>query len=162
MAHSKSVMTSALRERRWASARCYSRWYSGSGTFRTCRMDITHLLHQLYHSWLHNATTRGCCVVLLAARCGRHFPRVIVTGMLLQPGSQYPPSRIDTSPPPVAGYAVRPDGTRIATASAEGTIHTYVLSAEELVALARSRVTRSLTTLECQKYLHREACPEEP
>jgi hypothetical protein len=36
------------------------------------------------------------------------------------------------------------------------------VSTDELVALARSRVTRSLTTEECQKYLHVEECPDEP
>jgi len=31
----------------------------------------------------------------------------------------------------------------------------------ELIALAKSRLTRSLTTEECQQYLHLEDCPEE-
>jgi len=59
----------------------------------------------------------------------------------------------------LAGHTVSPDGTRIATASADGTIRTFVLSTQELVELARSRVTRSLTTAECQKYLHFDQCP---
>jgi WD40 repeat protein len=59
-------------------------------------------------------------------------------------------------------HALSPDGRRIATVSADGTIRTYVLSTEELVELARSRVTRSLTTAECQKYLHVDECPERP
>jgi WD40 repeat protein len=62
----------------------------------------------------------------------------------------------------LAGHDLSPDGSRVATASIDGTIRTYVLSTEELVDLARSRVTRSLTTAECQKYLHLEACPEGP
>jgi WD40 repeat protein len=62
----------------------------------------------------------------------------------------------------LAGHDVSPDGTVIATASSDGKIRTYVLSTEELVELARSRVTRSLTTAECQKYLHVEACPPVP
>jgi WD40 repeat protein len=61
----------------------------------------------------------------------------------------------------LGGHAVSPDGTRVATTSSDGTIRTYVLSTDELVALARSRVTRSLTTAECQKYLHLDECPEE-
>jgi WD40 repeat protein len=52
-----------------------------------------------------------------------------------------------------------PDGTRLATSSADGTVRVYLLNIEELIALARSRVTRALTTEECQKYLHVEACP---
>jgi WD40 repeat protein len=55
-----------------------------------------------------------------------------------------------------------PDGTRIATVAADGTLRTFVLSTDELVGLARSRVTRSLTTEECQKYLHVDECPAEP
>jgi WD40 repeat protein len=60
------------------------------------------------------------------------------------------------------GHALSPDGSRVATASADGTIRIFALSTEELVEVARSRVTRSLTTEECQKYLHVEACPERP
>jgi WD40 repeat protein/class 3 adenylate cyclase len=60
------------------------------------------------------------------------------------------------------GLALSPDGRRVATASVEGTVHIFALSTEELVEAARSRVTRSLTTLECQKYLHVEECPEQP
>jgi WD40 repeat protein len=55
-----------------------------------------------------------------------------------------------------------PDGTRIATVAADGVLRTFVLSTEELVSLARSRVTRSLTTAECQKYLHIDECPVSP
>jgi WD40 repeat protein/class 3 adenylate cyclase len=55
-----------------------------------------------------------------------------------------------------------PDGTRIATAAADGTLRTFVLSTEELISLAKSRVTRSLTTAECQKYLHVDECPVSP
>jgi WD40 repeat protein len=55
-----------------------------------------------------------------------------------------------------------PDGAHIVTADNDGTIRTYVVDTGELVALARSRVTRSLTTQECQKYLHVEECPERP
>jgi WD40 repeat protein/class 3 adenylate cyclase len=60
------------------------------------------------------------------------------------------------------GIAYSPDGTRIATGSNPGIVRTYVLDTEDLVALARSRLTRSLTTEECQQYLHVEECPERP
>jgi WD40 repeat protein len=58
--------------------------------------------------------------------------------------------------------AYSPDGTRIVTAASDGTMRTFVLSTEELVDIARSRVTRSLTTAECQKYLHLDECPVSP
>ena len=61
--------------------------------------------------------------------------------------------------------AFSPDGTRLATGSRgpkeRGLLRLYLLKIEDLMALARSRVTRSLTTDECQKYLHVEACPTE-
>jgi WD40 repeat protein/transcriptional regulator with XRE-family HTH domain len=59
----------------------------------------------------------------------------------------------------VGGVAFSPDGTRLATFSDDGTARIYVLPVEELVALAKTRVTRSLTTEECLKYLHLTACP---
>jgi WD40 repeat protein/DNA-binding SARP family transcriptional activator len=52
-----------------------------------------------------------------------------------------------------------PDGRTLATASLDGTVRVYVVSPEDLLALARSRLTRSLEPEECQKYLHQETCP---
>jgi WD40 repeat protein/DNA-binding SARP family transcriptional activator len=62
----------------------------------------------------------------------------------------------------VSGVAFSPDGTRLVTASNDGTARVYLLNIDELIALAKSRVTRSLTTEECQKYLHMETCPASP
>jgi tetratricopeptide (TPR) repeat protein len=60
----------------------------------------------------------------------------------------------------VRGVAFSPDGTRLATASADRTVRVYALNIEDLMALARTRITRSLTSQECQKYLHEEqGCP---
>jgi hypothetical protein len=38
----------------------------------------------------------------------------------------------------------------------------YTLQLEDLIRLARSRLTRSLTVEECRKYLHMEECPVTP
>jgi WD40 repeat protein len=51
-------------------------------------------------------------------------------------------------------------GTRLITANSDNTVRVYLLSIEELIALAHSRVTRGLTDEECQQYLHVEGCPE--
>jgi WD40 repeat protein len=59
----------------------------------------------------------------------------------------------------VSGVAFSPDGTRLATASRDGTMRVYALRLEDLIALARARVTRLLTIEECQQYLHVETCP---
>ena len=45
------------------------------------------------------------------------------------------------------------DGKLLATGG-KGGVQIYVLQIDELIALAKTRVTRSLTTGECQKYLH--------
>jgi hypothetical protein len=46
-----------------------------------------------------------------------------------------------------------PDGTRLATASGDGTVRVYVLPVDELMAPARSRLTRGWTREECARYL---------
>ena len=63
---------------------------------------------------------------------------------------------------PVLGVVISADGTRLVTASEDGTSRLYLLNLEDLVKLAHSRLTRSLTTEECQKYLHVETCPSSP
>jgi len=52
-----------------------------------------------------------------------------------------------------------PDGARLAASGGDGTARIYLLAIEELMALARSRLTRSFTDAECQQYLHLEQCP---
>lgn len=62
----------------------------------------------------------------------------------------------------IFGVAISPDGTRLATAGGDGSLRIFTMDMNELVALASSRLTRSLTISECQKYLHMEQCPVEP
>jgi WD40 repeat protein len=59
----------------------------------------------------------------------------------------------------VYGIAFSPDGTRLATGGGDGTVRVYLLRIEDLVDLAKSRVTRSLAAEECRNYLHVEECP---
>jgi WD40 repeat protein/transcriptional regulator with XRE-family HTH domain len=59
----------------------------------------------------------------------------------------------------VTGLAFSPDGSRLATGSRDGITLVYALRLEDLIKIARSRLTRSLTIEECQKYLHMDACP---
>jgi WD40 repeat protein/DNA-binding SARP family transcriptional activator len=62
----------------------------------------------------------------------------------------------------VVGVAFTPDDTGLITSSEDGTVRYYVLRIEDLVALAKTRVTRSLTSAECQKFLRVEQCPNTP
>jgi len=52
-----------------------------------------------------------------------------------------------------------PEGHRLATASRDGTSRVYIVDLDDLVALARSKVTRGLSAEECQKFLHQDSCP---
>jgi WD40 repeat protein len=61
----------------------------------------------------------------------------------------------------VKGVAFSPadDGAHLVVASADGVVRLFLLRMDELLTLAQSRVTRSLTAAECQKYLHADECP---
>ena len=59
-----------------------------------------------------------------------------------------------------AGFS--PDGSQLAVGSRDGTTRIYLLHIEDLIALAKSRLTRQLTLEECQQYLHMDACPDSP
>jgi len=62
----------------------------------------------------------------------------------------------------VISVGFSPDGSRLVSGGWDGTVRVYALRLEDLVALARQRLTRSLTDEECRRYLHVDACPAEP
>jgi WD40 repeat protein len=76
------------------------------------------------------------------------------SGRTEQPLTLYNPDRAL-----VTSVAFSPDGTRLAVTSYDGTLRIYTLPLEDIISIAKSRVTRTLTTDECQKYLHVEQCP---
>jgi WD40 repeat protein len=59
------------------------------------------------------------------------------------------------------GIAFSPIDSTLTIGSPDGMVRSYTLSPEELMAIAAERLTRSLTEVECQQYLHLEACPVE-
>jgi WD40 repeat protein len=71
-------------------------------------------------------------------------------------------ARLFTLPTPsdtVSSVAFSTDGTHLAMAHSDGTVSIYPLELEDLLALAQSQVTRTLTPEECRKYVHVEQCP---
>ena len=64
----------------------------------------------------------------------------------------------------VKGVAFSPtDGNKnLAVASTDGIVRIFLLQVDDLLTLAQSRVTRSLTAQECKKYLHVSTCPDIP
>ena len=58
--------------------------------------------------------------------------------------------------------AFSPDGRRLATASADGKVRVYILPLGELMAVARSRLTRGWTEAECRRFLATDRCPKAP
>jgi WD40 repeat protein len=57
------------------------------------------------------------------------------------------------------GFSPSDNGAHLAVSSADGVVRVFLLRIEDLLTLAQTRVTRSLTTEECKKYLHVETCP---
>ncbi|HAV77027.1 MAG TPA: hypothetical protein DCX53_06710 [Anaerolineae bacterium] len=56
-------------------------------------------------------------------------------------------------------FSLSDNGAHLAVSSGDGIVRIFLFQIDELLTLARSRITRSLTTAECQKYLHVEVCP---
>lgn len=52
-----------------------------------------------------------------------------------------------------------PDGHQLATAGADGTVRLFAMRIDDLLRLARDRLTRTFTEAECQEFLHVPACP---
>ncbi len=59
----------------------------------------------------------------------------------------------------VTDVAFSPDGSRLATTSLDFTMRVYALRIEDLVRLARERLTRTFTDQECRQFLHLDGCP---
>jgi WD40 repeat protein len=62
----------------------------------------------------------------------------------------------------LTSIAFSPNGTRLVTGSRDGTVRVYVLPVDELMTVARSRLTRGWTKDECERYLPGGRCPRKP
>jgi WD40 repeat protein len=59
----------------------------------------------------------------------------------------------------IRSVAFHQDGTRVAVVADDWTVHHHPLQIADLMALARTRVTRPMTPEECRTYLDRRECP---
>ena len=50
-----------------------------------------------------------------------------------------------------------PDGSMLASAGLDGLVRVWALDLDDLIDIARTKVTRELTDDECRQYLHQEA-----
>jgi WD40 repeat protein/DNA-binding SARP family transcriptional activator len=60
----------------------------------------------------------------------------------------------------VGSAAFSPDGTRLASLDEGGMVRVWALDLDELISIARSRLTRTLDDEECRQYLRDERCGE--
>ena len=56
-------------------------------------------------------------------------------------------------------FNVHPDGRRMVALGGDDTLRVYTLDTDELIQIAKDRVTRAFTEEECRAYLHLETCP---
>jgi WD40 repeat protein len=63
---------------------------------------------------------------------------------------------------PLRDVVFSPDGKLLVTSDDSGAVRAYIVPVEELLALARERVTRTLTEEECRTFLHADTCPQRP
>lgn len=58
----------------------------------------------------------------------------------------------------VGELAFSPDGSKLASMGREGLVRVWALDLDDLVAIAKRRVTRRLTPAECRQHLRRGSC----
>jgi hypothetical protein len=62
-------------------------------------------------------------------------------------------------PSDLEGAMFNQDGSQIAAVYSDGRILVHAIAFDDVLEIAKGRVTRSLTDAECRTYLHVPACP---
>jgi WD40 repeat protein len=62
---------------------------------------------------------------------------------------------------PLEGVDFHPDGRYVVTAGDDGMVRVFIVDIDDLMELARSRLSRGFTEEECQRYLHLPSCVED-
>jgi len=89
--------------------------------------------------------------------------RTVKVWILPKPGQEIPiPLTLYSNTGAVYRVASSPDNSRIVSVGRDHVVRVYELNIDTLIDIAKSRLTRTLTTEECQKYLHLDACPVIP
>ena len=61
--------------------------------------------------------------------------------------------------PRVVHVVFGPDGSTLASVDEHGLVRVWALDLDDLIAIAKDRLTRTLTDAECRQYLHVDSCP---
>lgn len=70
-------------------------------------------------------------------------------------------SLLTDQPVPLGGIDFSPDGRSVVTAGDDGMVRVFTVAVEDLIDLARFRLSRGFSEEECQTYLHKPACEED-
>lgn len=68
---------------------------------------------------------------------------------------------LTNQPLPLEGVDFSPDGRHVVTAGDDGNVRVYIVSFEELMEVAKTRLSRDFTPEECQRYLRLPRCVED-
>jgi WD40 repeat protein/transcriptional regulator with XRE-family HTH domain len=83
--------------------------------------------------------------------------------VLPKPGEAIPePLTLYGNTGAVYRVTLSPDGKRIVSVGRDHVVRIYELNIDKLIDIAKPRLTRTLATEECQKYLHVDVCPSMP